>query len=146
MISPSGGQNDPAMAARAASGIAIATNGTATMFAGTLSSETVPNAGSSTGNVASWAATVLVRTILNREDRCLAVKSVRTSAKAREATIESRNPSVSICLGCNRTIAPAASRIKVMKSGRLPTRNAAIAAVATIAARNDGAWIPEMRA
>jgi hypothetical protein len=53
MASASGSQIDPAIAARAASGIAIATSGTATIFAGTLISETVPNAGSSTGSVAS---------------------------------------------------------------------------------------------
>ena len=146
MTSPSGGQNDPAIAARAASGIAIAANGTATMFAGTLIRETVPNAGSSTGNVASWAATVAVKTKLNREVRSLAVRPFRTSTRAREATTESRNPSDSICRGCTRTIAPAASRIKVTKSGRLPTRNAATAAVATIAALTDGEWAPETSA
>ena len=51
--SPSGSQTDPAIAARAARGIAIATIGTATMFAGTLVRETVPKVGSSTGSVAS---------------------------------------------------------------------------------------------
>jgi hypothetical protein len=53
MASPSGSQNNPAIAARAARGMAIATSGTATIFAGTLVSETVPNVGNSTGNVAS---------------------------------------------------------------------------------------------
>ncbi len=61
MTSPSGSQMSPAIAATEARGIAIATRGTATMFAGTLVNETVPNVGSSTGNVASWAATVAVR-------------------------------------------------------------------------------------
>jgi hypothetical protein len=53
MASPSGSQINPVIAARAASGIAIATRGTATIFAGTLVSETVPNVGSSIGSVAS---------------------------------------------------------------------------------------------
>jgi hypothetical protein len=53
IASPSGSQNTPAIAASAASGMAIATSGTATIFAGTLVSETVPNVGSSSGSVAS---------------------------------------------------------------------------------------------
>src|SRR3954447_19638431 len=61
ITSPSGGESRPTIAARAARGIAIATRGTAMMLAGMLVSEMVPNAGSSTGNVASWAATVAVR-------------------------------------------------------------------------------------
>ena len=113
MTSPSGSQMSPAIAATAARGIAIATSGTATMFAGTLVSETVPNAGSSTGNVASWAATVAVKTTPNRDVRSLAIKPVSTSTRASEAATESRNPSDSICRGSTRTIAPAASRIKV---------------------------------
>ena len=53
ITSPSGSQMSPAIAATAARGIAIATSGTATMFAGTLAKEIVPNTGSSTGNVAN---------------------------------------------------------------------------------------------
>ena len=69
ITSPSGGQIRPAMAARAASGIAIVTSGTAMMFAGMLVREMVPNAGNSTGNVASWAATIAVSTTPNRDVR-----------------------------------------------------------------------------
>ena len=93
--------------------MAIATSGTAMMFAGTLVSETVPNVGSSTGNVASWAATVAVKTTPKREVRSFATKPVSTRTNASEAATESRNPSDSICRGSTKTIAPAASKIKV---------------------------------
>jgi hypothetical protein len=53
IASPSGSQNNPAIAARAARGMAIATSGTATIFAGTLVRDTAPNVGNRTGNVAS---------------------------------------------------------------------------------------------
>jgi hypothetical protein len=53
MASPRGCQNNPAIAAAAARGMAIATSGAAMIFAGTLVSETVPNVGNSSGNVAS---------------------------------------------------------------------------------------------
>ena len=113
MTSPSGSQINPVIAARAASGIAIATRGTATIFAGTLVSETVPNVGSSIGSVASWAATVAVRQHLTAKSDPSPIKPVRTSTRAREAATESRNPSDSICRGSTTTIAPAARRIKV---------------------------------
>ena len=83
------------------------------MFAGTLVNETVPNVVSSTGNVASWAATVAVKIPPNCDVRSLGIKPVSTSTNASEAATESRNPSDSICRGSTRTMAPAASKIKV---------------------------------
>ena len=96
IISPSGGQIRLAMAASAAFGTVIATSGTATMFAGMLVSETVPNAGSSTGNVASWAATVAIRIPANGDIRCIVNEPVNTSTSASEAATERRKPSDSI--------------------------------------------------
>jgi hypothetical protein len=113
MTSPNGGQIRPATAARAARGIAIATSGTAMMFAGTLVSEMVPNAGSSNGNVASWAATVAVRTPAKGDMPSIAIMPVIASTSASEATTERRNPSDSICPGSTTTMAPAASAINV---------------------------------
>jgi hypothetical protein len=113
IASPSGGQIRPAMAARAARGMAIATRGTATMFAGMLVSEMVPNAGNSTGNVASWATTLAVRTRARGDMPSIAVKPVNTSTSPSEAATERRNPRESICSGSTTTIAPAASTINV---------------------------------
>jgi hypothetical protein len=101
------------MAARAARGIVTATSGTATMFAGMLVSEMVPNAGISTGSVASWAATVAVKTPAKRDMPSIAIKPGNTSTSASEAATERRNPSDSICPGSSTTIAPAASMINV---------------------------------
>jgi hypothetical protein len=108
------------------------------MLAGTLVSETVPKTGRRNGSVANWAETVAVRKTATRDVRSFVSRLEAVSASASEAETESRKPSDPICLGSIITMAPAASRMSVAKSGLRPTRKAQIAAVATIAARMDG--------
>ena len=53
IASPRGGQKSPVKLARAARGMASATNGPAMMLAGTLVNETVPKIGKRSGRVAT---------------------------------------------------------------------------------------------
>jgi hypothetical protein len=126
--------------------MATATSGATTTFAGTLASEIVPKIGSRNGNVASCAAIVAARATPSADRRCPWSNDGRTTASANDAATESRKPSVSSCPGSSSTMAPAASRIRVTKSGRRPKRKASTAAEATMAARTAGGCPPEISA
>jgi len=146
ITSPSGIQTRPAIPATIAIGIAMATSGATRMFAGTLNSETVPKTGKSNGSVDTCAAAVAISALVGADHLSRAIMAGSAIASANDAATERRNPNDSICTGSRRTIAAAAIRIRVGKSGLLPNRKAKSATTATIAERTAGGWDPETRA